>query len=88
MKRLEIRRRTVGRVFDWFDGQCLAVPEIQREFVWNAQRACALLDSIYKPESAQWETNVKRGFRDFTIERARILRKAFEAAAETKLFDR
>ncbi|MEO7699620.1 MAG: DUF262 domain-containing protein [Opitutus sp.] len=48
MKRLEIRRRTVARVFDWFDHQCLAVPEIQREFVWNAQRACALLDSIYK----------------------------------------
>lgn len=48
MKHLEIRRLTIRRVFDWFDRQCLAVPEIQREFVWNAQRACALLDSIYK----------------------------------------
>ena len=48
MKRLDSRTVTVRRVFDWFDRQCLAVPEIQREFVWNAQRACDLLDSIYK----------------------------------------
>lgn len=38
----------VNKLFDWFDRRCLAVPDIQREFVWNAQRACALLDSIYK----------------------------------------
>lgn len=39
---------SIRRLFDWFDQRCLAVPELQREFVWNPQRACALLDSIYK----------------------------------------
>lgn len=39
---------SVRQLFVWFDECRFAVPEIQREFVWNAQRACALLDSIYK----------------------------------------
>jgi len=39
---------SVRRLFDWFDQRCLAVPELQREFVWNPQRACALLDSMFK----------------------------------------
>jgi hypothetical protein len=39
---------SIRKLFDWFDQRSLAVPELQREFVWNAQRACALLDSIYK----------------------------------------
>jgi uncharacterized protein with ParB-like and HNH nuclease domain len=25
-----------------------AIPELQREFVWSAGKACALLDSIYR----------------------------------------
>lgn len=43
-----VKELSVQGLFRWFDQQCLAVPEIQREFVWNAQRACTLLDSIYK----------------------------------------
>jgi hypothetical protein len=39
---------SVRQLFVWFDECRFAVPEIQREFVWNAQRACSLLDSIYK----------------------------------------
>src|SRR5690349_25074344 len=34
-----IRAVRVREMFDWFDRRCLAVPEIQREFVWNAQRS-------------------------------------------------
>ena len=48
MTDISIKRISVNRLFSWFDQRCLAVPEIQREFVWNAQRACSLLDSIYK----------------------------------------
>jgi hypothetical protein len=47
-KTFTVQSVSMQRLFRWFDQQCLAVPEIQREFVWNAQRACALLDSIYK----------------------------------------
>lgn len=30
-----------------FERRVFAVPELQREFVWNARKACELLDSIY-----------------------------------------
>lgn len=39
---------SVRQLFAWFDERRFAVPEIQREFVWNTQRVCSLLDSIYK----------------------------------------
>ena len=43
-----VRDISVNHLFDWFDQRCLAVPEMQREFVWNAKRAVALLDSMYR----------------------------------------
>jgi uncharacterized protein with ParB-like and HNH nuclease domain len=30
-----------------FDKRVYALPELQREFVWNAKKACELLNSIY-----------------------------------------
>ncbi len=48
MNEIFVRDISVNKLFDWFDQRCLAVPEIQREFVWNAKRAVALLDSMYK----------------------------------------
>lgn len=30
------------------DRGIFAVPELQREFVWNPRKACDLLDSIYR----------------------------------------
>lgn len=39
---------SVRQLFNWFDEARFAVPDIQREFVWNSARACALLDSLYK----------------------------------------
>jgi len=39
---------SVRQLFNWFDERRFAVPEIQREFVWNTSRACSLLDSIFK----------------------------------------
>jgi hypothetical protein len=48
MTRLEFKHIPIRGIFRWFDQKSLAVPEIQREFVWNAKRACTLLDSIYR----------------------------------------
>jgi hypothetical protein len=48
MSHIEITSMPVRRLFGWFDQRSLAIPEVQREFVWNAKRACALLDSIYR----------------------------------------
>ena len=48
MSHIEITSISVRRLFGWFDRRSLAIPEVQREFVWNAKRACALLDSIYR----------------------------------------
>jgi len=45
---VSIKDCSVRTLFAWFDERRLAIPEIQREFVWNAQRACALLDSMMK----------------------------------------
>jgi len=48
MPKVDFEQKSINQLFDWFDQRCLAVPELQREFVWNAQRACSLLDSIFK----------------------------------------
>ena len=47
MVKVTFKSLSINTLFDWFDQRSLAVPEIQREFVWNAKRACSLLDSIY-----------------------------------------
>jgi hypothetical protein len=39
---------SVKNLRELFAQKIFAVPELQREFVWNAQKACALLDSIYQ----------------------------------------
>lgn len=52
---------TVKKLMNLFDRRILAVPEIQREFVWNAKKACTLVDSIYGNypigSAMIWETN-------------------------------
>lgn len=48
MTHIEITPIPIRRIFGWFDRRSLAIPKVQREFVWNAKRACALLDSIYR----------------------------------------
>ena len=49
-----------------FDKKILAVPELQREFVWNAKKACTLLDSIHKNypigTAMIWESAARYGF--------------------------
>lgn len=54
---------SVHQLFDWFDDCRFAVPEIQREFVWNTRQVCSLLDSIYKGypvgSAMVWKTSHK-----------------------------
>ena len=45
-KKIVVKPYNLRRLFTLF-GECkLAVPHLQREFVWNAKKACKLLDSI------------------------------------------
>jgi hypothetical protein len=48
MKEIAAASFTVRNLWREFGCKRFAIPEIQREFVWDAKKACALLDSIYK----------------------------------------
>ena len=48
MKEIYTDSFSITRLGDIFADRKFAIPEIQREFVWDAKKACALLDSIYK----------------------------------------
>lgn len=45
---VEVERYNLQRLRRLFERRVLAVPEIQREFVWNTKKVCTLLDSIYR----------------------------------------
>jgi len=61
MKEIYSDSFTITRLWDVFADRKFAIPEIQREFVWDSRKACALLDSIYKKlpigSALVWETN-------------------------------
>jgi hypothetical protein len=48
MKEIYTDSFSITRLWNVFADRQFAIPEIQREFVWDAKKACALLDSIYK----------------------------------------
>lgn len=43
---ISVRPYKLRRLFSLFDERKFAVPQLQREFVWTAKKACKLLDSI------------------------------------------
>ncbi len=47
MTNIKTKGYSLRRLARLFDRRVFAVPELQREFVWNARKACQLLDSIY-----------------------------------------
>ncbi len=63
MKPPVVRRFTVRRLWQLCEDRVFAVPEIQREFVWDKKRIGNLLDSIHRglPIGSLliWETNSK-----------------------------
>ena len=44
--KISFKPYSLRRLFALFDERKLAIPQLQREFVWNAKKACKLLDSI------------------------------------------
>ena len=47
MDRIYTKTWALKKLRTVIDSGIFAVPELQREFVWNARKACDLLDSIY-----------------------------------------
>jgi hypothetical protein len=48
MKEISCSSFKIKDLWQEFNRKRFAIPDIQREFVWDAKKACALLDSIYK----------------------------------------
>ncbi|MFH1624691.1 MAG: DUF262 domain-containing protein [Pseudomonadota bacterium] len=48
MREISFRSYTVKSFWGLLDKKCFAIPELQREFVWDAKKTCLLLDSISK----------------------------------------
>lgn len=47
MKSINVKLLPISKIKNHFDSRIFAVPQLQREFVWNSRKACDLLDSIY-----------------------------------------
>lgn len=75
MKGILLRTFTVRKLQRFLSERRFAIPEVQREFVWNGRKACDLLDSIYRnmPIGALlvWETD--RDHRDLLRRVLKIL---------------
>lgn len=46
--KIEVKLYPISRLKKMFDRKMFAVPKLQRDFVWNANKAAELMDSIYK----------------------------------------
>lgn len=64
MKKIHVKKYKVRTLWSYCEQGLFAVPEIQREFVWNAKQAANLLDSIYRRlpigNILVWETSANR----------------------------
>lgn len=61
MNRINFKNYSIKTLIRELERRKFAIPEIQREFVWNAKKACSLVDSIYRNypigTTMIWETN-------------------------------
>lgn len=48
MKDIIVKKYSVKQLWKRCEEGLFAIPEIQREFVWDMKKACTLLDSIYR----------------------------------------
>lgn len=64
MSDIVVHKFTLGHLWNQCEKGIFAIPEIQREFVWDTKRACKLLDSIYRKlpvgSLLVWETGAER----------------------------
>jgi hypothetical protein len=84
MKRIRVQPYRIRELWNLCDEGVFAVPEIQREFVQDPRRARDLMGST----SPLWLSDVRRAYRSFQKDRLKLICKAFENAAGTKLFKR
>jgi len=61
MKEVSVKKYRINKLWSFCEQGIFAIPEIQREFVWDSKRSSSLLDSIYRrfPIGSLiiWETN-------------------------------
>lgn len=64
MKEITIHKHKVKNLWKWCEEGLFAIPEIQREFVWDMKKASKLLDSIYRQlpigSLLIWQTGAER----------------------------
>ena len=48
MQKYPVNQYTVDNVVDWVKSGEIAIPEIQRPFVWNRTKVRDLMDSLYQ----------------------------------------
>ena len=48
MSKINIEECSLKKLKDKFENRTFAIPEIQRQYVWNKPRICSLMDSIFK----------------------------------------
>jgi len=64
MRDIGVRKIKIKRLWKLCEDGLFAIPEIQREFVWDIKKACNLLDSIYRQlpigSLLIWETGADR----------------------------
>ncbi|HHY23187.1 MAG TPA: DUF262 domain-containing protein, partial [Clostridiaceae bacterium] len=48
MTNYEVNNRSIRTLLSWIDEGIIAIPEIQRPFVWSGSKVRDLIDSLYK----------------------------------------
>lgn len=48
MDKINVESVPVKKLKTWIERGIFAIPELQREFVWNGKKACDLIDSVYR----------------------------------------
>jgi len=75
MSQIEVRMCTVQKLHRLLEKQIFAVPQLQREFVWNGRKSTNLLDSMHRQVPIGtillWKTDPER--RNLLRESVRIL---------------
>ena len=64
MKEIIVKKYSIKQLWKKCEEGLFAIPEIQREFVWDIRKACTLLDSIYRQlpigSLLIWQTKAER----------------------------
>ncbi|MDD2732338.1 MAG: DUF262 domain-containing protein [Desulfuromonadaceae bacterium] len=47
-QKYSVNQHLIETVFAWVNSGEIAIPEIQRPFVWDATEVCVLMDSLYQ----------------------------------------